>query len=244
MYINPITINKNITIQSFGHKNEYSTLTKKQKGIVLTASAVGTIAALAACGKAKNINIFKLSELKKLDFGSKEIFALATGSLVGGLSAGIIVDKTNKQDKIRESLQQFVGNILFPISFVAIANSLYNKCTKKIKLPQINNKLLNAVIKSTPQVVITLLSLGLGIIVGNKFANNFNNKIFKEKEDRKVKISDFAAHVDDTLLGATLVARNLSNSSTSIVGAAASKLIPPALIVPGYMTGTASRKHH
>ncbi len=230
---------------SSSRKGENDGLSCKQKAIILASSAFGTLGMLALCAKKQKINLFKLKELKKLDIGTKEIFALATGSLVGGLGAGLVLDKQNRQNKYRESLQQLVGNIAFPIAFVSIFNSAYKKIEPKIPIPKFRNKVLNAVIKSVPPVVATAVGLLTGIVIGNKIANTLNNKLFKEKEHRKVHISDFAAHVDDTLLGVTLVTKNLVSSPTSIVSATASKLIPPALVVPGYVTGTAtnSKKH-
>ena len=70
-----------------------------------------------------------------------------------------------------------------------------------------------------------------------------NNKIFVEDADRDIKLTDFAAHVDDTLLGASLVAQNLSpanyTGSVSASASVTSRLIPPALVIPGYMAGIA-----
>lgn len=257
--------NENLEANSHhGHSN----LSKPKKAFILLSSLLGTTAALAIIGKQQKLNVFKLSELKKVNFEAKEIIYLAAGSVIGGLSSGFLVDRTNKRDKFRESIQQFVGNIIFPISFVFGANKIWQKASKNVKLPQLSEnstiskrmsaaceklanlihlsslkkinsvKIINAVIKSLPDVAATFIGLGAGILVGNKAAVLLNNKIFKENQERKIKISDFAAHVDDTLIGATLVANNVAESS-SIIGSTASKLIPPALVVPGYMAGTA-----
>jgi len=241
---------KTVTKPAFGHgEQDNSLMTKKQKMTIFGTSAAGMVAGLALCGRRQGLNIFKWDEFKKLKIESVEILALATGSIIGGLAGGISVDRSNKREKLRESLQQFVGNIIFPISFVMGANYLYDKVSDKLPVPKFNNKVLNAVVKSLPPVLVTLFGLCAGILTGNKVANSMNNKLFKEKEDRDIKISDFAAHVDDTLLGASLVAQNLTSSSAaaqaasaaqpSVIGAAASKLIPPALVIPGYVTGTA-----
>lgn len=245
MQVNTVNIISKYNQAKIAHGNNATddNLSRKQKTIVLATSALGTFSMLAICAKKQKINLFKLKELKKLDIGTKEIFALATGSLVGGLGAGLILDKQNRQNKYRESLQQLVGNIAFPIAFVSIFNSAYKKIEPKIPIPKFRNKVLNAVIKSVPPVVATAVGLLTGIVIGNKIANTLNNKLFKENEHRKVHISDFAAHVDDTLLGVTLVTKNLVASPTSIVSTTASKLIPPALVVPGYVTGTATHKN-
>lgn len=226
---------------------ELEFLSNKQKWAILGSSTAGMIAGLALCARRQNLNIFNWNEFKKIKIESLEILALAAGSLVGGLAGGIAVDKTNKRDKIKETLQQFVGNIVFPISFVAGGNWAYDKIIKKtgFKMPEVNNKALNAILKAFPPVAVVLGSLAVGIKVGNEVANNMNNKIFVEDEDRDIKLTDFAAHVDDTLLGASLVAQNLSPTSTTTaassgaISAVASRLIPPALVIPGYMAGTA-----
>lgn len=245
------------TIQSqpkTGHPKEAEFLSNKQKTKILTGSTVGMVAGLAVCARRQGLNIFKWHDFEKLKIESLEILGLATGSLVGGLASGIAVDKTNKKDKIKETLQQFVGNIVFPVGFVAAGNALYDYATKKYKIspPKLENKILNAIVKSLPVVTVTAVSLVAGIFAGNKIANEVNNEIFDEEKDRKIKITDLAAHVDDTLLGATLVAQNLapaksttiasisnSASGAGTIGAMASRLIPPALVVPGYMAGTA-----
>ncbi len=225
---------------------ELEFLSNKQKWAILGSSAAGMTAGLALCARRQNLNIFKWSEFKQIKIESLEILALAAGSLVGGLAGGIAVDKTNKRDKIKETLQQFVGNIVFPISFVAGGNWAYDKIVKKtgFKMPDVNNKALNAILKAFPPVAVVLGSLAIGIKVGNEVANNMNNKIFVENEDRDIKLTDFAAHVDDTLLGASLVAQNLTPAnataaSSGAISAVASRLIPPALVIPGYMAGTA-----
>lgn len=224
---------------------ELEFLSNKQKWAILGTSTAGMVAGLGLCARRQNLNIFKWEDFKKLKIESLEILALAVGSLIGGLSGGVAVDKTNKKDKLKETLQQFVGNILFPIGFVAGGNWAYDKIVKKtgFKMPQFNNKILNAVSKSIPPVAVVLGSLTAGIFVGNEVANTMNNKIFVEDEDRDIKITDLAAHVDDTLLGASLVAQNLSPANSVSSGTAtmsvASRLIPPALVIPGYMAGTA-----
>ena len=239
--------NKSKSVE-FGHRSsENDFLSNKQKMTILGASTVGMVAGLALSGRAQGLNIFRWKQFKKMKIECFEILSLAVGSIVGGLLAGIAVDKTNKKDKLRESLQQLVGNIIFPVSFVAGANYLYDKVEPMVKLPKFESKRLTAFVHSLPPIVAMAAGLGVGILVGNKFANSINNKIFKEKDNREIKITDFAAHVDDTLLGASLVAQNLAPASTaahassgvSAIGAAASKLIPPALVIPGYMTGTA-----
>lgn len=213
-----------------------------QKLTVLAASTAGMLTTLAICGKTQKLNVLKLKELSKIEIGAKEILAIAGGSIAGGLLSGILTDKSNKQAKLREGFQQMVGNVIFPVTFVSLANWLYGKTSIQKHIPKINNRIANAFLQALPATVITIAALTSGIFAGNKFACRVNDRMFRKNEDRNIKVTDFAAHVDDVFLGATLVAKNLSKNSTSIVGSAASKLVPPALIIPGYMTGTASNK--
>ena len=236
--------NLKFSASSQNKNKELDFLSNKQKSTILGASTAGMIGGLALCARRQNLNIFNWNDFKKLKIESLEILALAAGSLIGGLGGGLLVDKTNKKDKLRETMQQFVGNILFPISFVAGGNWAYDKIVKKtgFKMPEFNNKVLNAISKSLPPVVVVLGSLTAGVLAGNEVANAMTNKIFVEDTDRNIKLTDLAAHVDDTLLGATLVAQNLSPAGTVASGGVASlasRLIPPALVIPGYMAGSA-----
>lgn len=234
--------------KSFGNvQKEAEFLSNKQKLAILGASTAGMAAGLVLCGKFQGLNIFKKEQFKKLKFDGIEIFTLAACSMIGGLLAGIAVDKTNKDDKLSEAMQQMVGNVIFPIAFVAGGNYIYEKIKPHIKFPKTNNRVLNAVIHSMPQILVTAAGLWGGLVVGNKFANSINNKIFKKNEAWEMEISDFASQVDDTLLGASLISKKLSAtqssasvaSGTSFISSAATKLIPPALVIPGYIAGTA-----
>ncbi len=252
--------------KAFGHRPSYKhhpewnepepSITKGEKAFVLGMSALGTLAALVLIGKKQKLNVFKWSGLKHIKFEAKEILGLGAGSVIGGLASGVMVDRKNSKDKFRESLQQYIGNIVFPIGFVAGATSLYEKCTKNFKMPQMKGttktiKFLNGIIKAAPVAGVTLAALVGGIIFGNKITNAMNNKIFKEHEKRDIKVTDMAAHVDDMCLGASIVANNMASVETAatqtltqatIQGGAHSmfsKLIPPALVIPGYMTGLA-----
>ena len=78
--------------------------------------------------------------------------------------------------------------------------------------------------------------LGICVYIGNRVSNFINNKIYHKKVDRKVKVSDFAPHVDDLCLAASMM--NKESCFGSVIG----RIIPLALLVPGYQTGIAREK--
>ena len=224
------------------HSDKKDGFSTAKKMLVLGGSALGILLALKLIGKSQKINPFTVDGFKKVDFGSKEIITLASMSLFTGVATGIAIDKRNTRDKLKEAMQQMIGNIISPIVMVATGTSLYkfaeNKLKDKVKFPLLKetgkvSKFINGALKRFPMVAVTISSLGLGIYAGNKLANMVTSKIFKEKQHRALKFSDVSAHVDDMALGATLVAQNTP------VSAFASRLIPPALLVPGYVAGTA-----
>lgn len=173
----------------------------------------------------------------KTKFHEKEVITLATASVGGGLTAGLVFDKENKKAKFKETISQMVGNILFPIVYVSTSVNYYHKVKSKIKMPQFKNdkqfvkNLLNRVSKATPAIVAGTGGLIVGIFAGNFVANKLNDAIFGKDEKREIKLSDFSGHVDDTCLAITLVAKN------SNIGKYVSRAIPFALVVPGIETG-------
>jgi hypothetical protein len=97
-------------------------------------------------------------------------------------------------------------------------------------------KVINAISENIPNAVATLGSLGIGIITGNKVSNEINEKLYKMKVERGIKATDFAPHVDDLCLSISMV------NSGSTFGTLLGRVIPFALLVPGYETGTAREK--
>lgn len=189
---------------------------------------------------------------KFIKYETGEILSLGTSSVAGGLAGGIIFDdKKHIKAKARESLNQLVGNIFIPICAMGRASYLYaEKVYKNGKtsqemvealLPEIKGtatftKYTNKAIKAIPTIGITAGALGAGIIAGNKFSNYINEKVYKIKVDRNVKATDFAPHLDDLCLASSLMAPNSEFFS------AISRLVPAALIIPGYEVGTAVEK--
>lgn len=186
----------------------------------------------------------KQPDRKLIQLEEPEIMALATGSVAGGLVGGAIFDdKKNLKAKVREALNQILGNVLVPVLFVGGVSRLYDKYQKQIlsKVPQIKEslkhpklvKFTNKALKCLPSVGMTLAGLGAGIVVGNKVSNFINEKLYHKKVDRKIKGSDFAPHVDDISMAVTLMA-DKTPLTTAITNT-----VPLFLCVPGIETGLA-----
>jgi len=237
-------------------KSSDNTTPKRVKRGVLATSILGTATVLGIIShrqgfKLSNVPkismkdwaIFKITP-KSLKIEEKEIIALAGGSVIGGLIGGAIFDKkSNFKAKLKEGLNQILGNVIVPVAFVGGASRLYRKYEPEIlsKIPQIKKnsnfiKLVNRGLRAIPPVAVTGLALAAGIISGNKVSNFINEKLYKQKVDRNVKATDFAPHVDDLCLAITLMAPGTP------VGEVIARTIPAFLTVPGYQTGIAQEK--
>ena len=199
----------------------------------------------------KDWAIFKIYNKKHpartlLELEVKEIVTVAAGSVAGGLAGGLIFDKKNRKAKLREALNQMLGNVLVPVAFVGGGARLYDKFKHQIlsHVPQFKtdsltkNKLkfakgVNKFLKIIPSAGITIAALGAGIITGNKVSNFINEKVYHKKVERKIRGTDFAPHVDDLSMAVTLMA-DKSPISTMIT-----RTVPAFLCVPGIETGKA-----
>lgn len=237
---------------------------QKLKPAVTAASALGVGIAYALIAKKQGFSItpskilktpikdwslIKLydknhPERKLIKIEEWEILGLAGGSIAGGLTAGAIVDnKKNFKAKIREAINQFIGNVCIPVAFVKGVSVLYDKNKRQIlsKVPQISGdgkviKSINKGLKCIPSAAMTLVALGAGIVTGNKFSNFINEEVFHKKVERHIKKTDFAPHVDDIGMAVSLMA-DKSKVSTAITNT-----VPFFLCVPGIQTGTAQDK--
>ena len=75
--------------------------------------------------------------------------------------------------------------------------------------------------------------MSTGIYLGNKVSNLINEKLYHKKVERNIKTSDFAPHVDDLCMATSMM------NKESEFGSKLGRIIPLALLVPGYETGTA-----
>ncbi len=224
---------------------------EKVKLAALAGSALGISSiVLATLLKArKGGNPVNLVDLKYTEIDALKIGA---ASVLGGLTGGVLADtKENTKPKIRESIQQFGGNILFPVSILALNNKILDKIN--IKMPQIKDsakivdklksflksddkaiKILgktNSAIKHLPRVAVTVASLIGGMELGNIVMTKLNEKIFKGKVKHHVEPSDYTAHLDDICLTASFISENPAIQRFT------SKLLPLTFLVAGYKSG-------
>ncbi len=242
--------------QTPDNKNK-SGLNYKQKAIIGASSVAGIAPVFAVLAKRKGFSlnpakiiktpikdmaIFKYSPKNKvIDFGNpKAIIATAIGSVAGGFIGGTIVDKQNIKAKKREILSQLLGNVLVPVSTVYLGSVLFNKHQDSIEnaMPQIKSASktvgkINTFMRKLPQIGATITLLGIGIYLGNKVSNYINEKLYNKKVERNIKATDFAPHLDDLCIAATVM------NPKSSFGQKLGRIIPFALIVPGYQTGIA-----
>ena len=189
--------------------------------------------------------IFRLYDPKKpakklIEIEELEILELAGASVAGGLASGLILDdKKYQKSKLRESVSQYLGNILVPVACVGAISRVYKKYKTQIldKVPQIKetgniSKTFNKALKGMPFIFASTTSLGIGIWAGNRVSNVLNEKVFGKKVDRRIKGTDFAPHVDDLGMAVSLMA-DKSKLSTFIT-----RTVPAFLCVPGYEVGT------
>lgn len=252
--------------QNFNRNNE----NKKGNNLrpkVVASSILATGAAFTAIAKKQGFSL-KLADIKKtpikdwalfrlfdkkhpdrkvIELEEKEIITLAGSSVLGGLAAGVAFDdKSQRKAKVKEAVNQFLGNVLVPVGCVSLVSRLYKKNKETILnlVPQIkeNGKLaaklskktvknINSAFRAVPFSFATIGALSFGIVTGNKVSNFLNEKVFHKKVERKIKGSDFAPHVDDIGMAVSLMA------DRSIASSLIQRTVPAFLCVPGIEVG-------
>lgn len=208
---------------------------KKVKVASLVGSSIGIAAAVASIAqKAKKGEApVKFSQI---EYHTKDILKLGAASVVGGLAGGVMTDKdSNKKAKLREAIHQFGGNILVPVSMLALNTKLLDR--SGFKLPTFKSagkaaKVANRVLGGLPGVAVTIASLVTGMEIGNKIFNKISDKIFHEKEKREVKPSDYSAHIDDMCMASSLIFKGPQVQQIT------NKLLPLSFLIAGFQTGT------
>lgn len=222
----------------------------KLKSRVALCSALGVATSLAVLSKFDKHHSYTINPLKmfkgslkdcylmKGKYKTKEIVGMGIGSALGGYIGGSFFDtKENSNAKLRESLVQ-ITNVALPIAFVECLTKTGNLFSSKIMPNWVNDKnSFKKIISKLPATAGAMVGLVGGIYTGNKISNNINEIIFNKKDIRPVKQTDFAVHIDDICVAATFVAEK--NPIVNIV----SRLIPAALVIPGYETGTKRECH-
>ena len=212
----------------FGHacRKRYNNDYKfSQKALITGMSMLGVAGSLALLAKGAGYSLkpskmfkdIKNSYLMKAEFKWKEVIAMGVGSCLGGLTAGCIVDKNkqNRRAKLRETLMQ-IGNVSIPIITVdLVVDKLFGKSSPVV------------------QALAGFGGIAAGVILANLIMNKINNAVFHEDKGttRKVKFTDFSAHLDDVVVSASYIA---PKSKTVF---AISRIIPAALIIPGVEVG-------
>ena len=243
---------KNLNFTHFDDNN----LSHGEKAIILGSAAVGVLSAVAVLAKMKGFSLNPARILKtnwkdwalfKYKHGTNaiiyeepEIIGVASASVLGGFVGGSIVDKRNIKAKKREVVNQILGNVLVPVACVGFGSRMFNKYAETLQkaMPQIAKntkpaKIINACLQNIPNAVSTLASLSVGIFAGNRVSNFLNEKIYHKEIDRDIRATDFAPHVDDVCMAASL-----TNKGSSF-GDMIARVIPLALLVPGYEAGSA-----
>lgn len=240
--------------------NSNNNLSNKQKYTILGSSVLGMAPMIAFWAKRKGFSlnpakilktpmkdwaIFKYApKNKSIEFEEPQILSIAAGSVAGGFVGGCLVDdKSNIRAKKREVLSQLLGNVLVPVLCVGQGSRLFGKYSARIQdaMPQLNKNtrftnIIDKSLKNMPNLVATLGFLGVGIFLGNKVSNFINEKLYHQKVERDIKASDFAPHVDDLCMATSMM------NKESAFGAKIGRVIPLALLVPGYETGCAQEK--
>ena len=228
---------------SGSEKTESATKTKKfEIGLCSTLGVIASIAILSKFDKRHKYTINPLKILKgnikdsyiaKANYKTKEIVTMGAGSIAGGLMGGYMLDdKSDFNAKLREGIIQ-ICNITFPIALVEGLSVLGKKISADLMPNWSKSK--NIIKRSTtklPPSIGAIMGLVTGMYVGNRTSNKLNEKVFKVKDDRPIKWVDFSAHVDDIGVATTFVADE-KNPITKFIR----RIIPLALIVPGYETG-------
>ena len=249
MNITPINIYNSKEQLNFGHHcDSKSKSTPKEKAVALSSAIVGTAIACAIMAKhagyslkpskmfgtslkpAKIYEKIKKSYLGTVDMEAPQVCAFGAGSCIGGLAGGYMLDKdpVNRKAKRREAVMQ-IGNISIPILMVKFASELTGKKFGKLAS--------------------SFASIGavfVGVITANYLMNQLANLLFHNKDEaRKVKTTDFSAHLDDFVLAATYIfprqkATGGTKTAAQIMGDVVhgvGRLVPAALVVPGYQIG-------
>lgn len=185
----------------------------RTKVAVIAGTALATSAYIGCLIKGKGTgNILK--RISNLELGIKEGIELCTVSTLGGLLAGLAVDKPEtRKYKYKDSVNQLVGNTFIPFGFLALSN----KITKPL-----------------PKIWQTIIGIGTLItttFLGHAVANKLNEKIFKEDSGYKCTIKDFMCDIDDFVFAASTVMnnKNLYKFTASVC--------PVTYTVHGYLAG-------
>lgn len=230
-----LSVNKINNTNLSQYNNKADTLTKTASVIGSTA---GVAAALAVISRKHGVKIpgsfikkpkETLDVFKKLELKEADVIKIASSSILGGFALGSATDIKNIKAKAKEGIVQLTGNYIIPTLFVGGGIRLNKTLNKKYNFPPITKSI---------QFAFGFASLIAGVIAGNKVSRVINEEVFNENSYRKLTWKDWAVQFDNVCL-----VTSVSNSGTKLAKAA-SRIIPAAHIIPGYLTGTSKDNIH
>lgn len=162
------------------------------KTMALMGSTLGTAAAMLYVAKTQGKNLKNIKEIMDVHYGVKEIIAVGTSSVVGGVAFGAIADpKDDNIPKVKEGIYQEM-NIVVPAL-----------CTDNcLKVVDASKKM-----KDSRLAKIGAIGAGVtgGMLIASAVANFINDPNNNEK-DREITPKDVLANADDAL-GALVLAK-------------------------------------
>ena len=152
--------------------------------------------------------------IRNINYGNKEVTLISSMSIFGGLLGGVIGDKgSNIKAKVREANQQMFGNIIIPISIMALCNSL--------------TKPLGTIARG----IIAVASLFGGTVIGHRTMDKVNGKLFGNEKKYNITANDFLCDVDDGLYAVSTITKN------NLIHKSVASVVPLTYIYMGYRTG-------
>lgn len=238
MNICPIDTNTpNVAFEHKIGKNYYST---KDRAIVAATTALGVAAGCACLAKGAGYSLkpskmfknIKNSYLARVKYEDKEVCTIGAGTCLGGLAGGYLIDKSpeNRRAKNREAVMQ-IGNISIPIITVVQFKKMGAKFAKMLKGGN-GTAVEGTRFCKTAEGLAAVTGIFVGVYLANFLMNKVSNFIFQNKNnERNVKATDFSAHLDDMIVAANCISGNEYIHKLA-------RIIPAALVIPGYEVGT------
>lgn len=227
MKVNNIKSDITFSRNNVNNKDKAKTSTKIA---ALAGSTIGVAAAVTMISRTHGVKIPStlknpnglVNILKNIELKEKDVIAIASSSIAGGLAGGMITDKKNAKAKVKEGVVQLVGNYIVPTIAVGAGIKLNKALNKKYNFPPITRPI---------QFLFGFASLIVGVIAGNKVSRVMNAGMFKEDDYRKLTWKDWAVQFDNVCL-----VTSISNTGT-LLAKMASRFIPVAHLAPGYQVG-------
>lgn len=164
---------------------------KKQTIITASVAVISSLLPMIYFAKKQN-GLKKITDLFKVNYDLKEVLILSTTSILGGVLAGIAVDKkTSKKRKINEGVFQFM-NATIPTALVGgvlalVKDNIKYQDSKPVKIA----------------AIVTALVAGMPLAA---WLSNLINDPKDKEPDRKLHLKDAIINMDDAI-GALVVAK-------------------------------------